>query len=189
MDTLFSRSDGVQELHSSDPKDRPTNFLSQPSFFSNKHMEIKQCYTSGFMRLPCAVYPSGQYLYLSYRKSLYQLDLLTSNISASQTTVAEWDGFADPFPTIFIQSQLGPDCKIYILAGGDTRYYHVIHNPGVPCTATVSSPPGTLKSIQVYPNPTVDQITFVFGYETRQKNHLVEYVWANRKTSCRDRSG
>jgi len=83
----------------------------------------------------CAVSPSGQYLYLSCRKSLYQLDLLTSNISASQTTVAEWDGFADPFPTIFIQSQLGPDCRIYILAGGDTRYYHVIHNPDEPGVA------------------------------------------------------
>jgi Secretion system C-terminal sorting domain len=80
----------------------------------------------------CAVSPSGHYLYLSCRKILYQLYLLSSNISASQTTVAEWDGFADPFPTIFIQSQLGPDCRIYILAGGDTRYYHVIHNPDEP---------------------------------------------------------
>jgi len=77
----------------------------------------------------CAISPSGRFLYLSCREFLYQLDLWASNISASQTTVAEWDGFADPFPTTFGQCQLGPNCKIYLLAFGDTRYYHVIHNP------------------------------------------------------------
>jgi hypothetical protein len=77
----------------------------------------------------CAVSPSNRFLYLSCRKLLFQFDLLASDISASQITVAEWDGFADPFPTMFWQCQLGPDCKIYIVAGGDTRYYHVIHNP------------------------------------------------------------
>jgi hypothetical protein len=63
---------------------------------------------------------------------LYQLDLWAPDISASQTVVAEWDGFANPFPTMFWQCQLGPDCKIYIRAGGDTRYFHVIHNPDAP---------------------------------------------------------
>ncbi len=80
----------------------------------------------------CAVSPNNQYLYLSCRKLLFQFDLLAQDISASQTTVAEWDGFANPFPTMFWQCQLGPDCKIYICAGGDTRYYHVIHNPDEP---------------------------------------------------------
>ncbi|MCW5921330.1 MAG: hypothetical protein KIS77_03235 [Saprospiraceae bacterium] len=80
----------------------------------------------------CAVSPNNRYLYLSCRKFLYQLDLWAPDISASQTTVAEWDGFADPFPTMFWQCQLGPDCKIYICAGGDTRYYHVIHKPDEP---------------------------------------------------------
>ena len=80
----------------------------------------------------CAVSPNNRYLYLSCRKLVFQLDLWASNISASQTTVAEWDGFANPFPTMFWQCQLGPDCKIYVMAGGDTRYYHVIHNPDEP---------------------------------------------------------
>jgi hypothetical protein len=79
----------------------------------------------------CAISPNNRYLYLSCRKSLYQLDVLAPNISASQIKVAEWDGTADPFPTLFWQCQLGPDCKIYI-AGGDIRYYHVIHNPDEP---------------------------------------------------------
>ena len=77
----------------------------------------------------CAVSPSGRFLYLGCRKFLYQLDLWATDISASQTTVAEWDGFTTPIPTLFYQLQLGPDCKIYGLAGGDTRYFHVIHNP------------------------------------------------------------
>ncbi len=80
----------------------------------------------------CAVSPNNRFLYLSCRKSLYQLDVSAPDISASQTKVAEWDGFANPFPTMFWQCQLGPDCKIYIVAGGDTRYYHVIHNPDDP---------------------------------------------------------
>lgn len=79
----------------------------------------------------CAISPNNRYLYLSCRKSLYQLDVLAPNISASQIKVAEWDGTADPFPTLFWQCQLGPDCKIYI-AGGDIRYYHVIHSPDEP---------------------------------------------------------
>jgi hypothetical protein len=79
----------------------------------------------------CAVSPSGRFLYLSCRKFLYQLDLWAADVSASQTTVAEWDGFADPIPTLFWQCQLGPDCKVYI-QGGDTRYYHVVHYPDEP---------------------------------------------------------
>ncbi|MCK6694188.1 MAG: T9SS type A sorting domain-containing protein [Thermoanaerobaculia bacterium] len=80
----------------------------------------------------CALSPSGRFLYLSCRIFLYQLDLWAPDISASQTVVAEWDGFKNPFPTTFWQCQLGPDCKIYIRAGGDTRYFHVIHNPEEP---------------------------------------------------------
>lgn len=80
----------------------------------------------------CALSPNNRYLYLSCREFLYQLDLFAPDISASQTIVAEWDGFANPFPTMFWQCQLGPDCKIYVMAGGDTRFYHIIHNPDEP---------------------------------------------------------
>lgn len=76
----------------------------------------------------CAVSPNGRYLYLACRQYLYQLDLLAPDIAASQTTVAVWDGYAAPIPTLFWQCQLGPDCKIYIRSG-DTRFYHVIHAP------------------------------------------------------------
>lgn len=77
----------------------------------------------------CVVSPNGRFLYLGCRQFLYQLDLWASDISASQTVVAEWDGYAAPIPTMFYQLQLGPDCKIYGLGGGDTRFFHVIHHP------------------------------------------------------------
>ncbi|MBK6930125.1 MAG: T9SS type A sorting domain-containing protein [Saprospirales bacterium] len=80
----------------------------------------------------CAVSPSGRFLYLGCRQLLHQLDLWAPDISASQVVVAEWDGVANPFATLFSQLQLGPDCKIYGLAGGDTRYFHVIHYPDEP---------------------------------------------------------
>jgi hypothetical protein len=106
----------------------------------------------------CAVSSDSRFLYLGCRKFLYQLDTWASDISASQTTVAEWDGFSDPFPTLFYQLQLAPDCKIYIVAGGDTRYYHVIHNPdepGLACNVeqrglTLPTPSGA--SMPSFPN-------------------------------------
>jgi len=80
----------------------------------------------------CAISPSGQYLYIAAMKRIYQFDLWANDISSTQTTVAEWDGFVGPIATNFYTCQLGPDCKIYIIAGGDTRYYHIIHSPNQP---------------------------------------------------------
>lgn len=80
----------------------------------------------------CAFSSSSRFLYISAMKRIYQFDLWASDISATQTAVAEWDGFIDPVSTNFYDCQLGPDCKIYIIAGGDTRYYHIIHNPDEP---------------------------------------------------------
>lgn len=78
----------------------------------------------------CAVSPNSRYLYLSAREHLYQFDLQGPDISTSQTLVATWDGYnTSSLPTTFWQCQLGPDCKIYIIAGSDTRFYHIIHNP------------------------------------------------------------
>lgn len=80
----------------------------------------------------CAISPNGRYLYIMAVIKAYQFDLWADDISATQTTVAEWDGFIGPIAITFYRSQLGPDCKIYVLGGGDTRYYHIIHNPDSP---------------------------------------------------------
>lgn len=77
----------------------------------------------------CAISPNGRFLYLGARRNLWQFDLQAADISASQTLVAEWDKFPYVIPTMFTQLQLGPDCKIYGIAGGDTPFYHIIHHP------------------------------------------------------------
>jgi len=77
----------------------------------------------------CTISPSGRYLYIMAVLKAYQFDLWADDISATQTTIAEWDGYADPVAITFYLAQLGPDCKIYVMGGGDTRYYHVIHSP------------------------------------------------------------
>ncbi len=80
----------------------------------------------------CAISPNSRYLYIAALLQVYQFDLWASDISSSQVKVAVWDGFLDPVAISFLTCQLGPDCKIYILGGGDTRYYHIIHNPDEP---------------------------------------------------------
>ncbi len=147
----------------------------------------------------CAVSPNGRFFYVCAELNIFQFDLWADDISASQVTVAEWDGFKAPVATIFGQSQLGPDCKIYV-STIDSKYYHVINNPdepglacnvtqhsfifptptgasipsfpnyrlgpldnpGVPCTATVSTapPPELIKiKVQAWPNPATDEIS------------------------------
>ncbi len=80
----------------------------------------------------CAFSPSGQFLYIAALTNIYQFDMTAADITATQTTVATWDGFVDPIAIAFWHCQLGPDCKIYSVGGGDTRYYHIIHNPDEP---------------------------------------------------------
>jgi hypothetical protein len=106
----------------------------------------------------CAVSPNGRFLYITALTKAYQFDLLASDISSTQTTIATWDGFVDPIAISFWRCQLGPDCKIYIIGGGDTRYYHIIHNPdelGLACNfeqrgLVLPTPSGA--SIPYFPN-------------------------------------
>ncbi len=105
----------------------------------------------------CAVSPNGRYLYLSAREHLYQLDLQSADISASQTLVATWDGYAAPLPTLFWLCQLGPDCKIYIKTT-DMPCYHVIHHPdelGLACNVEqrgLALPTPSGASMPTFPN-------------------------------------
>jgi hypothetical protein len=76
-----------------------------------------------------SVSSNSRFLYLSARKKLYQFDLHTDDIAASQILIGEWDGFSDPYPTIFYISALAPDNKIYISSTSSHRFLHVIHQP------------------------------------------------------------
>jgi hypothetical protein len=107
----------------------------------------------------CAVSPNGRFLYLAARMNIWQFDLQAADISASQTLVCEWvQQYVSTIPTLFTRLQLGPDCKIYGLGGGDTKYYHVIHNPdnkGMDCNAELNGlllPTPSGASIPSFPN-------------------------------------
>lgn len=105
----------------------------------------------------CAISPNSRFLYIAAHLQVYQFDLQNTNPSSTQLKVATWDGFVEPFAVSFWHCQLGPDCKIYI-ASGDTRYYHIIHNPdeqGLACNVeqrglVLPTPSGA--SIPYFPN-------------------------------------
>jgi len=77
--------------------------------------------------------PNNRFLYVTTNNNIYQYDLNSANINGSRQTVAIYDGFIDPifnfFPTYFSYTQLAPNGKIYITAGGNTHYLHTIDFP------------------------------------------------------------
>ena len=80
----------------------------------------------------CLISPSGQYLYISAQRDLYQMDLWANDIEASQVLVGTYDGYADPVAANFGRGLLGPDCKLYLFPGNSTRVIHIIHDPNEP---------------------------------------------------------
>lgn len=77
----------------------------------------------------CGVAPNSRYLYLTNILKVYQLDLENPKDTASFQLVGTYDGFKADLPTTFGYCQLGPDCKLYICTGNDTKVYHIIHQP------------------------------------------------------------
>ena len=63
---------------------------------------------------------------------MYQFDLQANDSSATQTLIATWDGYVNPYPTIFFLEALAPDGKIYIASTSSTQNLHVIHRPNCP---------------------------------------------------------
>ncbi len=83
-----------------------------------------------------AISPNSRYLYASAETKVFQYDLEAADIAASRVTIAEWDGFSNPFPTIFYLTALAPDGKIYIASTSSTYNLHVINNPDCPGLAS-----------------------------------------------------
>ncbi|HMQ59286.1 MAG TPA: T9SS type A sorting domain-containing protein [Flavilitoribacter sp.] len=82
-----------------------------------------------------AVSPNSRFLYADMKYKVYQFDLWADDIPASQTLIAVWDGFFNPYATIFYKSALAPDGKIYISSTSSHRSLHVIHHPDLKGTA------------------------------------------------------
>jgi hypothetical protein len=75
---------------------------------------------------------NSRFLYAANITELYQFDMASTNIAASQQTVAVWDSFyspSPPFATLFEMMLLAPDGKIYVTTGNGTRHIHLINNP------------------------------------------------------------
>lgn len=121
---------------------------------------------------------SGQYCYISFPLTLYQIDLWANDIEASVVIIDKLDQTVfDPFLLPFTISQLGPDCKIYITSGNSVRALHVINNPdekGKLCNFVQSGlkldVPHDRNSLPNFPHFRIDEedicdptITNVFG--------------------------
>jgi PKD domain len=77
-------------------------------------------------------------LYAINASYVFQYDLQATDIAASKTLVAEWDGYVHEisFATTFAAAQLAPDGKIYICTAFSTPFLHVIEYPdrkGIAC--------------------------------------------------------
>jgi hypothetical protein len=77
--------------------------------------------------------PDSRYLYIFRTTKVFQYDLTAPDIFATETLVAEYDGFLSNggvnTPTSFFMSQLGPDGKIYTAS---TRYGKHLHHMDFP---------------------------------------------------------
>jgi len=79
-----------------------------------------------------AISSNSRFLYICARKNLYQFDLRAPDIEASKVKIATWDGYQNPYPTIFYLAALAPDGKIYISNTSSTYNLHVINKPNCP---------------------------------------------------------
>lgn len=94
-----------------------------------RYMPLPVLVDSGWIGLGVAISSNSRFLYLSATTQLYQFDLSGSDIFSTIDTIGFYDGYVDPFPSVFDMAQIGPDGKIYINGGNSVADYHVINNP------------------------------------------------------------
>lgn len=105
-----------------------------------------------------AISPNSRFLYFSDGWHVIQYDLQATDIKASETILATWDGLIDLGPTGFSNMQLGPDNRIYISTPGATSYMSYIEKPdllGKACNVKQNSiklPTYNSRSIPNHPN-------------------------------------
>ena len=120
---LYASFDNIGQLRLYD-FDRCTGYLSN---FRYKHI------TSN---LACGISfsPNSRFLYISKPDSLWQFDMQSTDVLASQTFIAKYDGYIDSIGLAngFFVHWLGPDGKIYMSATNSHRVLHVINNPDEP---------------------------------------------------------
>jgi len=111
--------------------------------------------------------PNSRFLYIGSYDKLYQYDTWEDDILATETIVAEYDGYLDTLvssngstfisSTHFFFMQLAPDSKIYINTPASTRTLHVIEEPdkkGIDCNVNqhaIDLPTSTVTMVS-FPN-------------------------------------
>lgn len=77
------------------------------------------------------VSPDSRYLYVTDDRIVYQYDLQASDVFATETVVAEWDGslYLGFWPTDFYQGQVGPDGRVYVNTSNSSVSMHRIDFP------------------------------------------------------------
>ncbi|MCB9306924.1 MAG: PKD domain-containing protein [Lewinellaceae bacterium] len=103
-----------------------------------------------------AVSPDSRYLYVMRTTKAFQYDLTAADIFATETLVAEWDGFISGavYGSYFRFSQLGPDGRIYA-ASSPTFHLHQVNFPnrkGVACDFRQHSINLTVYNAYTIPN-------------------------------------
>ena len=76
--------------------------------------------------------PNSKYLYFTTFNDVYQINTDTTNLQASLTKVATYDGFYSPYPSLntdFWQMYLAANGKIYICSGSSVIDMHYIDSP------------------------------------------------------------
>lgn len=104
--------------------DRCSGILSNPKIVIKEKGQFKDlCFIT--------VSPNNRFLYLNSDSTIWQYDLFSTDIQASETVIGEWDGFIfkNRLTTSFNQCSLAPDGKIYISCRSSSIYLHVINNP------------------------------------------------------------
>ena len=104
--------------------DRCTGILSNPVLITTPGSTSNQLYSG------CAWSADSRYVYAQENYIIYQFDLLTPDLAASQTISAIWDPEARcPFTVNFGFMELGPDGRIYCRPLNGQNCMHRMNHP------------------------------------------------------------
>lgn len=111
--------------------------------------------------------PNSRYLYASALTKVIQYDMNSPDISSSRTVIALYDGFRNPYGTVFYLSALAPDGRIYISATSSTYNLHVITKPDCPGSASeiiqhgIALPGFNFSSVPTQPHYGYEASTYI----------------------------
>ena len=109
--------------------DRATGILT-----NHQYIEVSETDFSQIIFGSVEWSPNSDFLYVTSRFELHQIELLTNGYEIELIDV--YNNTVDPTPITFHLMSQGPDCRIYMCSFGQAASYHVINSPdekGVSC--------------------------------------------------------